>query len=111
MVSSNCSFCKNFVCCQRLNIRARFLIKKIIKVIDKRNSLGEVNTAHIMAYKNKPGSREKIYNLYDNLVFYHFDFLNEKQVEEIKKEVENISDKNFEFHISELHFFFIYFKI
>jgi len=39
----------------------------IIKVIDKRNSLGEVNTAHIMAYKNKPGSREKIYNLYDSI--------------------------------------------
>ena len=39
----------------------------IIKVIDKRNSLGEVNVAHIMAYKNKPGSREKIYNLYDSI--------------------------------------------
>jgi peptidyl-prolyl cis-trans isomerase SurA len=39
----------------------------IIKVIDKRNSLGEVNTAHIMAYKNKPGSKEKIYNLYDSI--------------------------------------------
>lgn len=39
----------------------------IIKVIDKRNSLGEVNAAHIMAYKNKPGSKEKIYNLYDSI--------------------------------------------
>ena len=39
----------------------------IIKVIDKRNSLGEVNVAHIMAYKNKPGSKEKIYNLYDSI--------------------------------------------
>jgi len=39
----------------------------IIKVIDKRNSLGEVNVAHIMVYKNKPGSKEKIYNLYDSI--------------------------------------------
>ena len=39
----------------------------IIKVIDKRNSLGEVNAAHIMAYKNKPGSKEKIYNLHDSI--------------------------------------------
>ena len=39
----------------------------IIKVIDKRNFLGEVNVAHIMAYKNKPGSKEKIYNLYDSI--------------------------------------------
>ena len=39
----------------------------IIKVIDKRNSLGEVSVAHIMAYKNKPGSREKIYNLFDSI--------------------------------------------
>lgn len=39
----------------------------IIKVIDKRNSLGEVNVAHIMVYKNKPGSKEKIYNLHDSI--------------------------------------------
>ncbi len=39
----------------------------IIRVIDKRNSLGEVNVGHIMVYKNKPGSKEKIYNLYDSI--------------------------------------------
>ena len=39
----------------------------ILKVSDKRNSLGEINIAHIMAYKNKPGSKEKIYSLYDSI--------------------------------------------
>ncbi|SVD37866.1 uncharacterized protein METZ01_LOCUS390720, partial [marine metagenome] len=39
----------------------------ILKVSDKRNSLGEINTAHIMVYKNKPGSKEKIYGLYDSI--------------------------------------------
>ena len=39
----------------------------ILKVNDKRNSLGEINVGHIMAYKNKPGSKEKIYGLYDSI--------------------------------------------
>ena len=39
----------------------------ILKVSDKRNSLGEINVAHIMAYKNKSGSKEKIYGLYDSI--------------------------------------------
>ena len=40
----------------------------ILKVIDKRNSLGEVNVSHIMVFKNKLGSREKIYSLYDSII-------------------------------------------
>ena len=40
----------------------------ILKVIDKRNSLGEVDVSHIMVFKNKTGSREKIYNLYDSII-------------------------------------------
>ena len=39
----------------------------ILKVNDKRESLGEVNVGHIMAYKNKPGAKEKIYSLYDSI--------------------------------------------
>ena len=39
----------------------------ILKVSDKRNSLGEINVAHIMVYKNKSGSKEKIYGLYDSI--------------------------------------------
>ena len=39
----------------------------ILKVSDKRNSLGEIITAHIMAYKNISGSKEKIYGLYDSI--------------------------------------------
>ena len=39
----------------------------ILKVNDKRVSLGEITVGHIMAYKNKPGSKEKIYSLYDSI--------------------------------------------
>ena len=39
----------------------------ILKVNDKRVSLGEVTVGHIMIYKNKPGAREKIYSLYDSI--------------------------------------------
>ena len=39
----------------------------ILKVNDKRVSLGEVNVGHIMAYKKNLGAREKIYSLYDSI--------------------------------------------
>ena len=39
----------------------------ILKVNDKRESLGEVEVGHIMAYKNKQGAKEKIYGLYDSI--------------------------------------------
>ncbi|MCH1547449.1 MAG: peptidylprolyl isomerase, partial [Flavobacteriaceae bacterium] len=39
----------------------------IVKVDDKRNSLGQVTVGHIMLSKNKRGSKEKIYQLKDSL--------------------------------------------
>ena len=39
----------------------------ILKVNDKRVSLGEITVGHIMAYKNKPGAKERIYSLYDSI--------------------------------------------
>jgi peptidyl-prolyl cis-trans isomerase SurA len=39
----------------------------ILKVNDKRTSLGEVTVGHIMVSKKKPGAKEKIYSLYDSI--------------------------------------------
>jgi len=39
----------------------------ILKVNDKRPSLGEITVGHIMTYKNKQGAKEKIYSLYDSI--------------------------------------------
>ena len=39
----------------------------ILKVNDKRVSLGEITVGHIMVYKNKPGAKERIYSLYDSI--------------------------------------------
>ena len=39
----------------------------ILKVNDKRVSLGEITVGHIMAYKNKAGAKERIYSLYDSI--------------------------------------------
>ena len=39
----------------------------ILKVNNKRESLGEVEVGHIMAYKNKQGAKDKIYGLYDSI--------------------------------------------
>ena len=39
----------------------------ILKVNDKRSSLGEVSVGHIMTYKNKPNAYERINNILDSL--------------------------------------------
>ena len=39
----------------------------ILKVNDKRNSLGEVTVGHIMTYKSKTDSQERINNIYDSI--------------------------------------------
>lgn len=39
----------------------------ILKVTDKRESLGEVSVAHIMIYKNNPNAREKISKILDSI--------------------------------------------
>ena len=39
----------------------------ILKVNDKRPSLGEITVGHIMTYKNNQGAKEKIYSLYDSI--------------------------------------------
>ena len=39
----------------------------IIKVNDKRNSLGEVTVGHIMTYKSKTDAQERINNIYDSI--------------------------------------------
>jgi len=49
-----------------LPFRSRFGFH-ILKVIDKRSSLGEVTVGHIMTYKNKPNAYERITNILDSL--------------------------------------------
>ncbi len=49
-----------------LPFRSRFGFH-ILKVNDKRSSLGEVTVGHIMTYKNKPNSYERITNILDSL--------------------------------------------
>ena len=49
-----------------LPFRSRFGFH-ILKVNDKRSSLGEVTVGHIMAYKNKPNAYERITNILDSL--------------------------------------------
>ena len=49
-----------------LPFRSRFGFH-ILKVNDKRSSLGEVTVGHIMTYKNKPNSYERINNILDSL--------------------------------------------
>ena len=49
-----------------LPFRSRFGYH-ILKVNDKRSSLGEVTVGHIMAYKNKPNAYERITNILDSL--------------------------------------------
>ena len=39
----------------------------ILKVNDKRNSLGEVTVGHIMTYKSKTDAHERIKNIYDSI--------------------------------------------
>ena len=39
----------------------------ILKVNDKRNSLGEVTVGHIMTYKSKTDAQERINNIYDSI--------------------------------------------
>ena len=39
----------------------------ILKVNDKRNSLGEVTVGHIMTYKSKTDAQERIKNIYDSI--------------------------------------------
>ena len=39
----------------------------ILKVNDKRNSLGEVTVGHIMTYKSKTDSQDRINNIYDSI--------------------------------------------
>ena len=39
----------------------------ILKVNDKRNSLGEVTVGHIMIYKSKTDAQERINNIYDSI--------------------------------------------
>ena len=39
----------------------------ILKVNDKRNSLGEVTVGHIMTYKSKADAQERINNIYDSI--------------------------------------------
>ena len=40
---------------------------QILKVNDKRNSLGEVTVGHIMTYKSKTDAQERINNIYDSI--------------------------------------------
>ena len=49
-----------------LPFRSRFGFH-ILKVNDKRSSLGEVTVGHIMTYKNKPNAYERISNILDSL--------------------------------------------
>ena len=49
-----------------LPFRSRFGFH-ILKVNDKRSSLGEVTVGHIMTYKNKPNAYERITNILDSL--------------------------------------------
>ena len=49
-----------------LPFRSRFGFH-ILKVNDKRSSLGEVSVGHIMTYKNKPNAYERISNILDSL--------------------------------------------
>ena len=49
-----------------LPFRSRFGFH-ILKVNDKRSSLGEVTVGHIMTYKNKPNAYERINNILDSL--------------------------------------------
>ena len=49
-----------------LPFRSRFGYH-ILKVNDKRSSLGEVTVGHIMTYKNKPNAYERITNILDSL--------------------------------------------
>ncbi len=49
-----------------LPFRSRFGFH-ILKVNDKRSSLGEVTVGHIMTYKNKPNAYERIANILDSL--------------------------------------------
>ena len=49
-----------------LPFRSRFGFH-ILKVNDKRSSLGELTVGHIMTYKNKPNAYERITNILDSL--------------------------------------------
>lgn len=55
----------------------------ILKVNEKRKSLGEVTVGHIMIYKNKPQAFERINNIYDSLRSgLNFEYLAKKYSED-----------------------------
>ena len=55
----------------------------ILKVNDKRNSLGEVTVGHIMTYKSKTDAQERINNIYDSIqIGTSFEYLAKKYSED-----------------------------